>query len=336
MKKILVLLMTLSMCISFCGCYDLSDVADMAYIIAIGIDPFEFGEFLYTFQFANSDISEKPKMYTSKADNLYAAMNEINGVFAQEYDFSQLRIVILSDKLKNKEFMEQINFFTENPHIHPDVSVGVTKEKANGFLESIGKGLDVFPTRYYEKVFNMEYTVYAPKTTIHEIEEYNFFVLPLISSSFQGMVICGKNGIISEMNGDEARTYHLLTSGVSNLKYNSKINGDEVVFSVSSRKPVKRENLKGKTRITVDVEFYCENLWNGNKVNENDIEKHIKNEFLNLLNKCSRKYDADIFGFSDEAKKYYLTMSDWHNEDWDGLFKKAEFDVNVKINIIRG
>lgn len=335
MKKLFLVLICVFICFSLCGCYDLIDVADMAYIIAVGIDYSKPNECDYTFQFANSDMSEKPKMYTAKADNLYTAMNYINGIFAQEYDFSQLRIVVLSDELNDTEFIRQLNFFTDNPHIHPDVTVGLSKGSANEFLKNMGKGLDVFPTSYYEKVFNMEYTVFAPKTTIHDIEAYEYYALPLIGGSISGMAVCSKKGVLGKLNGEEARIYNLIKEGVANLKYNMNINGEEVVFSVSSHKPQKRVYLKNGTEIVINSEFYCENLWNGDKVNEDEVEKYIKNKMSGLLKKCSRNYKADIFNFSDEAKKNYLTNKDWQNEDWDGLFKNADFDINVKINIIR-
>jgi hypothetical protein len=57
---------------------------------------------------------------------------------------------------------------------------------------------------------------------------------------------------------------------------------------------------------------------------------YMKTNINSYLYKTSKEYKADIAGFGNYARKYYLTIDDWNNSDWQNNYQNAFFNVNVQ------
>lgn len=59
----------------------------------------------------------------------------------------------------------------------------------------------------------------------------------------------------------------------------------------------------------------------------------LKQNIESYLDKISKKFQADITGFSNHALHNFLTKKDWEDYNWTSKFEKANFDIKVDFNI---
>lgn len=67
----------------------------------------------------------------------------------------------------------------------------------------------------------------------------------------------------------------------------------------------------------------------------NQVEKHIKDNIVKVINKVQKEYKSDIFGFGHKFAGYFPTIPEWEKYDWIKHFEEARINVNVDVNIRR-
>ncbi|MBQ3407641.1 MAG: hypothetical protein IJH12_00355 [Clostridia bacterium] len=82
MKKIILLLLFLSILLNLTGCYDASGIEELAYVVAIGLDLNENDEFELSVQIATSDdkSSDKSSNSTSQSSNSNVTTIKCNSI----------------------------------------------------------------------------------------------------------------------------------------------------------------------------------------------------------------------------------------------------------------
>ncbi len=68
---------------------------------------------------------------------------------------------------------------------------------------------------------------------------------------------------------------------------------------------------------------------------EQETCKYIKEAVTSFLNKTTKEYNSDIFGFYSYAKRYFLTYEDMINYNWEKKYGDTQFFVDVDFNIKR-
>ena len=116
MKKIilLILLLTLS------GCYDYKEINDLAIITAIGVD-YEDEEYKITLEVLN-DQGDKDsgmiKSYTKTGSDksLAKALEEAADSLSDQANYTQVKLMILSDTITDGRFSTIIDFFMRSTY----------------------------------------------------------------------------------------------------------------------------------------------------------------------------------------------------------------------------
>ena len=153
------------------GCFKKSELEDLAYVIAIGIDKGPEDNKIVSFQIA-VPIKIAGEGSTGGKDTLYNSLSRADTMISKEITLSHNKIIVISEELAKEGIHEILNALVTNREIRPKTSILVYKGKAKEMLENLEPILEKNPTRYYDLLLDAnEYTGYALDNNL-----FNFYV----------------------------------------------------------------------------------------------------------------------------------------------------------------
>lgn len=184
-NKLCTFLFTIILCLLLSGCYDIKEIDETAYIVALGIDTGENSNFSYTFQFSsplaisgseegNSPApSQKGKNstvtnLTVHAPDFYIARNLTNNFMSKNVDMSHLKLIVFSSSVSMNALENHSQLLLREREIRPHTSVAVSSAKASEFLEKVNPELESNTSKYYELMSLRSNNVYAPTKRLHD------------------------------------------------------------------------------------------------------------------------------------------------------------------------
>lgn len=372
MKKTLCVLLSMFLCFGLSGCYDSNEISRLAFIIAIGIDKADDGMYEYTFQavnpsaFEGSEGDAEPLVSTTiTASTIYAAMDKLNSEISEKCDYSHIKLAVFSEELMKTDSKKILSSMLKSDSFHPNTRIAVSLSKASEYLKSIKIPLDTNPAEYYENIFKQNFSAYSPDTRLRDLEKSyknhpQCNVIPVVKASkkkdkdepvlesynTEQIAIIKDYKIVKTADQNEAFCYNLITS--KNFRNNLYIKAPSTENNVAvelTRSSCRTDvDMSGKNPIiTLNIKLDGSILWSeshGVYIAEDEkfnkaVSDKAENMVTEFLHKCSREYKADICDFAKRAKKNYLTVKAWESEDWQGLYEKAEYRINVKISLKR-
>lgn len=158
------------------GCYNSTELDDLAYVIGIAIDKGEEKKFLITLQVAvptkiASEGSEPGKdsstLITTESDSLSSAISYASSRTSKEIRLSHNKIIVFSEEIAKTELTNCVNAFISSQEIRPRTAIIVCPDKARSFLENAFPVLETNPARYYDLLLDSaEYAGYTIKTEL--------------------------------------------------------------------------------------------------------------------------------------------------------------------------
>lgn len=410
MKKFFVLLMTSMLVLLQSGCYDSREIDETAYIIAIGIDNAESGEFRYTFQFAaplaisgeggggdsggekNSESGEDEKALLDsnnpnvkntvvKAADFYIARNMLNNFLSKNIDMSHLKLIVFSSEVKGDDFIRHSQLFRREREVRPHTTLAVAENSAEEFLRCVNPELEANTAKYYELMSIRSNNIYAPSKRLHEfsdeLAEHGSSVLPLacvsrseeshelnansadnkndqwiqsdgdwLSSSkseLRGMMIFKNDSSAGTMNGDSALIYNVLRRDIKEftLSLENKHAENQVMsFNVKIPSAAHYSVKNSGDAFLISVNQKLEPKYIGDGLPEgytsyeelmSDFRTIVSQHIKSFMYSTSRDFGADIMQAGNRLKKTSATIQDWKSQNWQEIYKNAEFDVNISI-----
>ena len=162
-------------------------------------------------------------------------------------------------------------------------------------------------------------------------------------AEIQGVAVV-KNGVFVCMLGKmESTALQLITGNMPNnyITVSNSLDTEEMItcYTTLTENNVKVECGKvPKISVSIKMEgdysqmgsdsYYVKNPREFEKYFEGKMKETVE-KFLNKI----RELNCDICGFSEAAKRNFLTVSDWEEYNWDEKFKNAEFDVDITLTI---
>lgn len=367
MKKVLCVLMCIMLCTITGGCYDSNEISQLAFIIAVGIDVADDGLYEYTFQAVKPSAFEgesdaNPLVTTTiTASSVYTAMDKLNTEISEKCDYSHIKLAVFSEKLLQQGAENIFRSLFKTNTFHPNIRVAMSEGKASEYLQNIKIPLDTNPAEYYENIFRESYSPYSPGTRLRDMEKdgphSKCNILPVVKSgkgeeekiekyNTEKSAITKNYTLMSVTDHKEAFWYKLLT------KKEFKGNFYMQIPHTNQKSVVELAKTYGKIKIvfenkipviTVYLRFDGSVLWSESEkeyiANDEEfvkaVNQKIQSELQHFLQKCSQEYKADICQFSQKAKSHYLTIQAWENEDWQGLFEKAQYVIKTDVTIRR-
>lgn len=171
--KLIKILFFVVICLSLTGCYDKTELDNLAYVIGIGLDVGEAqngedddndGENLnITYQIAipvkiagenNSSGKETYTTYTVSASSLFMGNSIVNAMASKEINLSHINIILYSEEIAKKGLSGHINGLLGNTDIRPKTPVAICRGKASDFFNQITPVLETNPARYYSSILS--------------------------------------------------------------------------------------------------------------------------------------------------------------------------------------
>ncbi|WP_156290514.1 Ger(x)C family spore germination protein [Oceanobacillus salinisoli] len=161
--KILCLIMLI---IILSGCWDKTEVEQLAYVVAIGLDKPEDEENLVEVSYiianpeagnqAGGASSDEPPQETISftATDFVSSKSLANTVISKQITYDLLRFIIVSeDFAKDDDFIRWIYDATKAMEIRRDIRLMVTEEAPSTFIANNNPKLDTRPHKYFELIF---------------------------------------------------------------------------------------------------------------------------------------------------------------------------------------
>ena len=168
-------------------------------------------------------------------------------------------------------------------------------------------------------------------------------------AQFLGSAVFKEGQMIGKLSVEETRLTQLLNKEATNpsflvsfpdpFKKNYyitsrfiQINSPQITMDVSKQAPKIKVNLPLQAKILTDHSMVS---YADNEQKRSELKDHIKKGFEqrinNLLKRTQEEFKADLFGFSLEARKQFLTIPEWEDYDWMKSYPEADISVNVDI-----
>jgi len=172
----------------------------------------------------------------------------------------------------------------------------------------------------------------------------------MIKSEFMGLAVFDGDKMVGELDGEETSYYLMLTGNYENSFFtipDPLVENEYIVLSIrEGRPPVKKTTMLGDIpHITAKIKLEADILLIQSGMNYEDpknvylleeaVEEYIKSGMYELLNKTSKEFKSDIFGFGKAIKGTFLTWQEWIDFKWLKRYENATFDVSVDLIIRR-
>lgn len=179
-KRILVLLLIVSLGICLTGCYDTREVDDLAYAMALGLDEGKTNRLQITLQFAipvasaaekgGGDIEKAVNVITIECPTFYTGIKMINNFVAKQVNLSHCKVLVISDKLARKGAASPyILQMVRGREFRPNMNVVVTRGPVRDFIKEVKPAMEINPAKYFElNLRSGRYTGMNSKVSLQE------------------------------------------------------------------------------------------------------------------------------------------------------------------------
>jgi len=358
MKKIILLLLMM-FCLS--GCYNYSEMNELAIISALGID-YENESFKTYAQVVEfKDGKESFVSYTSEGKTIYEALRNLSKYSSKRMYISHLEILILSETIYKDYNYDVIDFFSNYPESGLNYFVVVSQESPEDFIKTSTPLNTLSSESIVEMIkLNNKYESFANVITFDEyIDDYiskgKSLIVPRIHITdnkpseenkedkiieIKDLIIVNDKKEVNYLNENESIGYSLLSNKGKRFILTIPCPNGDYTIELKSFKT----NIEPKNNNTFNIEvssfgtalsFTCD-LTNEKKIEEfivDSTQDEIKNIILETL-KLSQSTKTDFIGLGDilYAKKYkYFNKI---QEDWEEKYlEKIKFNVTTNVSI---
>jgi len=206
-NKLLILLLILSI-LPLTGCYDIKEIDETAYIVALGIDESDGRNFSYTFQFSaplaisapspegesssseesSSKSNQSVSTLTIAAPDFYVARNLTNNYMSKNINMSHLKMIVFSAKISPDDLEQHSQLLLREREIRPHTTIALSATTASDFLKKVNPELESNTSKYYELMSLRSNNIYAPSKQLHDfvdeiITGENDTVLPIATNA---------------------------------------------------------------------------------------------------------------------------------------------------------
>ena len=349
-KKIIYILLSVTIMLTLSSCYDSTEVDDMIYVLAIGIDEINAPDNLYTFQaavplnissgvetgFAESEEKTTVQNISVEAKDLFAALESANRKLAKEINVSHCKIVLFPDNSSVALIKDNIINIKNYNEFSPDTLIAFCENKAIDYLDNISSPFEKNPARYYDIFFDKMFSLQSSSTKISDFEKHKTLTTPLLSknSTSKTLIISNYNKVAT-LSENETFALNSITGKLNNgyiTAENDKISA--IIYKTSPPK-IKVNTQNSYAHFEITLNFQGKIFANSPDYTKTKakLEQHIKNQCLNLLKK-SAKQNVDVAGLIKFSRPKFFTVNAYNKYDWQNNYKNSQFNVVVNFQVI--
>lgn len=164
-KKIIIIILIFIILFSLTGCYDFTEVDELTYITAIGVDRIDDITAKITFKMIvprsisqessnSSNLNKSSLIITVEEQSILSAINMANTSISKRMNLSHAKILVFSKDIAQKgNISKYINGLDRSKEFRPDAYVLIS-DNAEKFLTISNPILEINPSKYYELLMN--------------------------------------------------------------------------------------------------------------------------------------------------------------------------------------
>ena len=324
------------------GCYDYSEINDLAIITAIGIDK-KNNNYIVTYELLSDNLDKnsaniKSYTITQKGTTLTETIKQLEKKIIKKAYYAHADVVLLSENVLKNNNIEVIDTILRNPKIRENFALYIvdnpqkTLKNTTDQMPIIGTNIinnfkKQNTNKLYKDVIN-EVLSFGKDTTIPKIKISNNTI------TLEGLAIFNNFKIVDYLDTNETSLYYLLNNNTNSYIQTKKYNDKDISVNIND------SNIKiniDKKKILITGSIYAEVINNSSKINLNNdkellkiekyFQKELNNNTINLFKKIQNK-KSDIFALSE---KYYINTRNKNKLIW--LY--SDIDSNIKFNITK-
>ncbi|WP_238650882.1 Ger(x)C family spore germination protein [Paenibacillus piscarius] len=360
-----VLLSLLLVSLSLSGCWNYTEVDDMAIVAGVAIDKNEDGKLLLTAEIvdtggATGKSQAGYKMVSLSGDTMFEIVRDMISMTGKKLFWSHAKAIIFSEQAAREGLVKFIDWYSRDTETRSDVFIFVSGEKtAREVLNLNSTTESILSFELAQMMRDERYASIAPTVEIWDfidkLESSGIHATaPVIhihrkngekSERVAGTAVFLKDRMVGKLNGGETKTMlfikNELRGGV--LAVNDKRGKPAYSLEVvSNQTRLKPEMVDGRLRIQIhtltktglDEVMTPEGFLQGESIP--DIEQRaaegLQADILALVHKMQQQYGVDIFGFGERLYDTHPRLWAQVKDRWPEMF--ADLEVSVKSKVI--
>lgn len=353
------------------GCWNRTELNDLAIITATALDLTEDKQLLLSVllfvakissggeQGAQGSENEETIVVSAKGKTIAEATAKLQEVLPRQVFWGHNKIYIFSRKVAKEGILDHIDFLLRHPGPRERAKLFVSQDEAREILKlpsslegdisevlkELAKeetGLNVTLKNFQEML-----THPAEAAILPVIEIYN------LNENKRGPILYGaavfQNGAMTGVIDRKAtRGVMWLRDEIKTATVSISMKGIEgsVAFFLKKNRTRLIPHIEGdKWNITVKIDTEDDIVQNTTPLNvvdpkhtpilEKSLGDYIEQRIRSALALAQKKWNADIFGFSDVFRRSY--PKEWRKakEHWDEIFPNIEVKVEPKVKVLR-
>ncbi|WP_461207060.1 Ger(x)C family spore germination protein [Clostridium sp. DL1XJH146] len=369
MKKKLIILWLLVICIFLTSCNGYQDINSLAIILGISVDRLPTGEIIIGTQTAKiSDQAEIQKsnyiIETGIGQSVFeASRNLVVDTDKQNY-WPHIQTIIIGRSFAEKGIIPVLDFFTRDSQRRRLVNIVVAKEDGLSLLQNIAKDelntsteLDVINKQTSRSAFGVNSTIsefIKDSSSISGVATLNKFVSTKSrrftksdkylapESILDGVAIFYKYKMVNSLSKKETRAYNMLKDNIDSfviaLNYENTNFTYEINNFITKLKPIIKDD-----KYIMDVNIFINssiveasgdlNLKDGilDIINE-EFENYIYHECMKIFEKSKNEIKLDIFDFGSIFSRKYTDVLELTQDEWNEIFID-NVDIKIHVNV---
>lgn len=364
-NKIIIFFIIIFPMISFCGCWDYSEVDDFKHVAGIAIDKDKYkDEYILTIEVLDAFIGSKQlksKIVQSRGKTIHTAFRDAIKKTGDILKLSHARVVIVSKDIAEEGIVPVIDLINRDAEVRNDMWIMVSTENLASEILTKPKNEDEIICYDIESSIknNNKIGKYIGVETFKLIDilscEGISPTLPMIKLGQKnhevgfevyGTAIFNGEKMIGQLTEQETMMLQFFNGKDLKFVFPIQINEDGVIsFEILKSKRNIKVNLK-EDKICMDTYIHIDAVISElatsgvNYINKDERDKLkklseelVKNNCHLLIEKLQKQYKSDVIGFGRELKK--KKPEEWKkvSSNWDEVFEFLEVNIFVNIDI---
>ncbi|MDQ0876158.1 spore germination protein KC [Paenibacillus sp. V4I3] len=355
------------------GCWDRTEINDLAFIAGTAFDITDDGEYILSHQIAipssaqggpGSGGSQKEKFFVISAvgKNINEAFYRLQKKSSRRLFTAHRVVIFIGESLSKHGIQDILDVYTHDSKQRLKTYMMVVKggearrllqvkypfeqapSEAIKEMEALGSGLSVTLRDFFlassSEGISPVLGVIMPEDLSEGMKENNIFKLA-------GSAIFKDFKLVCFLNENETNGFLWVTDRMKDGRINAKLpEGDGTVGVILGKTNRKITTEISGDKIKFKIQLQGEGtIWENNtpldislpenlRLVQKALEKSVEKQVLDTLSKFQKRYKVDSVGFGQEI--YRDKPKQWKalKEQWDHKFPEVDVSVAVKLNII--
>lgn len=367
MKKLSIFIALILILIFLTGCWDYSEIEDIAIVSGMAIDIDEDGLYLVNIEIldvnpSTSGVDLSPLIVEAKGHTIIESLRNVISVSMRRLRWSHGSYVIVSKEAAEKGLVPLVDWISRHPEARLTIHILVSKEDtARKIMLEEREFTKIISLEFEKFIKSSQYLSKLPHIEVYRLinqisNKHLYSVLPTIElrninnksySQMMGSAYFAQGKLIGFLDPSETKKY---------LFINNEIKGGLLIVPTGDdlNDRVSLDILKNRTNINIDIKddniTFIINLNTivniaevDNGVNYSDVkgreflkkrtEEYLEDELKSFIKYTQKDIGLDIFGFGNMINKKHKKVWKDIEDDWNELFKEVNIVVNSNIKI---